>query len=179
MISDGPTVVALLNRCRPSAIGWLIISSRVRKPIYAASLRAIPHILKKILETVPSDAHTYADGSVQMIFWIFWIGAAIPHRVPSRVGSRLICAGRLSMFCLAVRQFLMVKTSARFRFPISQLAALGQRLLSARALAVPASVVVGIVGCSRYSGQSSEHHSCQILCFRWHYLSSTDGGSGG
>ena len=47
--TTGATVIGLFLRCSPSAVGWLIIPVIVGS-VYRFSLRALAHVLKKILK---------------------------------------------------------------------------------------------------------------------------------
>lgn len=91
--------VALLRfyACPPAVL--MEISKRPINAVYGASIRALSHVVQKILENKPSIANMYPSRAILLIFGVAGFRTATNHVYPS-----VICFGMDAAKSVAVRE---------------------------------------------------------------------------
>jgi hypothetical protein len=98
-------VVRLLLWGSPSAIVGRVVA------VWVDSINAMrwrwssPHIAQKVLKLIPSATNFYTEFAIQIVTFIVWVVATLPHVIP-----RLVFGGLNAARCLAVRD--LFETSA-------------------------------------------------------------------
>jgi len=151
-------VIGLLFPCSPPAIAFFVIAIVVDSVNREVVRWPASNITKKVIERGIQDL--YSTPTIERVFMIFLVVAALKHRVKDVVFWSAAHAVYLSFFYIRICD----ETTTRFYLSTPNVDCSGNMLRPANANAKPYNVVVAATTNRSYSGQPAKCLTSELRC---------------